>query len=268
MKVETLIKKAQEAMNAKGADLTVDGKWGPKSDAASENFELKIEAIPDDMTPPVEPPVTVDGITEPKFVIVKGVKFKDRGDYKTPSGKFKGMTVHYAVSGKKASSARGVIQYLASQGFGCAAMDEDGLIYIPEGFDIFKTWGYHSGVSKWKGRSSVSDINFGMEVCSFGRNPPSSVPKSDTRTVTRAQGYVVSGTYEKYTEAQEKSLINFILWAKKNNKEFDLDWIAGHDELREQAGKLGDKQDPGGSLSMTMPQLRALVKTKAAKLGI
>jgi hypothetical protein len=268
MKIETLVKKAQEAMNAKGAGLVVDGQWGKKSDAASEAFELKIEAIPDDLTPPVEPTVHVDGIVEPTVVVVKGVKFKDRGDYKTPSGKFKGMTVHYAVSGKKASSARGIINYLASQGFGCAAMDEDGIIYVPENFDMFRTWGYHSGVSKWKGRSSVSDVNFGLEMCSWGRNPPSSVPKSDTRTVTTAQGYIVAGTYEKYTEKQEASLINLILWFKKNNKEFDLDYIAGHDELRKEAGKLGDKQDPGGSLSLTMPQLRALVKTKAAKLGL
>ena len=32
------------------------------------------------------------------------------------------------------------------------------------------------------------------------------------------------------------------------------------DELRKEAGKLGDKQDAGGSLSMTMPKLRATVR--------
>jgi hypothetical protein len=27
-------------------------------------------------------------------------------------------------------------------------MDENGIIYIPKNFDIFKNWGNHSGVSK------------------------------------------------------------------------------------------------------------------------
>lgn len=76
------------------------------------------------------------------------------------------------------------------------------------------------------------------------------------------------GKYQQYTEAQEKSLINFILWAKSKNRTFDLDYITGHDELRKEAGKTGDKQDPGGSLSMPMQELRDLVKTKATALAI
>ncbi|MGJ1432459.1 hypothetical protein ACR79M_13135 [Sphingobacterium spiritivorum] len=35
------------------------------------------------------------------------------------------------------------------------------------------------------------------------------------------------GKYQQYTEAQEKSLINFILWAKSKNRTFDLDYICG-----------------------------------------
>ena len=63
-----------------------------------------------------------------------------------------------------------------------------------------------------------------------------------------------------FTEAQEKALINFILWAKSKNPNFSLDNVVGHDELRREAGKLGDKQDPGGSLSMPMPEFRKHVK--------
>jgi hypothetical protein len=52
--------------------------------------------------------------------------------------------------------------------------------------------------------------------------------------------------------------------AKKNNPNiFNEDYILGHDEV---AGPRGigksRKQDPGGALSMTMTELRELVKKK------
>jgi len=267
MKIETLAKKAQEAMNKKGATLTVDGKWGPLSEAAADAYEFKIEAISDSLSAPLVlevPDHDLTRIIEPTFVIVNGSKFKDRGNYETPSGKFKGLTVHYTVSGRTSSTAKSMVEYLESQGFGCMVMDENGIIYIPRDFDVFKKWGYHSGVSKWKGLSNVSDHFAGMEICCWGKG--SSI--GPFRDVTVAQGYIVAGKYQQYTEAQEKSLINFILWAKSKNEEFDLDYVAGHDELRKEAGKLGDKQDPGGSLSMSMPAFRDLIKAKANELGI
>lgn len=267
MKIETLVKMAQAAMNQKGATLTVDGKWGQKSETAAEDFEFKVEAILDRLVTPKEVSETkesISGITEPVFVTVKGVKFKDLGNYKTPSGKFKGLTVHYTVSGRSAAAAGNMVKFLESKGYGCMVMDENGIIYIPENFDVFRTWGYHSGVSEWKGITRVSDHFAGMEICCWGKD--SGV--GPFRNVTTAAGYIVAGKYQQYTEAQEKALINFILWAKTKNPEFDLDYVAGHDELRKEAGKLGDKQDPGGSLSTTMPAFRQLLKTKAAALGI
>lgn len=263
MKIETLVKKAQEAMNKKGATLVIDGDWGPKSEAAADNYEFKIEAVEDSLLPPegISEPA---GFSEPVFVIVNGTTFKDMGNYETPSGKFKGLTVHYTVSGRTAATAKNMVQYLATKGFGCMVMDEDGKIYIPENFDVIKDWGYHSGVSKWKDIKNVSNYFAGIEICCWGKG----ASVGPFRDVTTAEGYIVAGKYQQYTEAQENALINFILWAKSQNKEFDLDYVAGHDELRKEAGKLGDKQDPGGSLSMTMPALRSLVKAKATELGI
>lgn len=157
-----------------------------------------------------------------------------------------------------------MVQYLESKKFGCMVMDEHGVIYIPEGFDVLTEWGSHSGVSKWKGISNVSDRFAGMEICCWGIG--SSV--GPFREVKTAEGYIVAGKYQQYTAAQEQSLINFILWAKTKNEEFDLDYVVGHDELRKEAGKLGDKQDPGGSLSVTMPAFRDLIKARAIELGI
>lgn len=233
---------------------------------ADNSTQLKLEKVAD-LTPlgpttgvvetkPTEPTQGLGKFTEPEFVTVKGVKFVDRGDYKTPSGKFSGLVVHYTVSGRTESSAKGVIGWLRDQGYGCMVMDENGKIYIPEGFDVFKSWGYHAGVSKWAGRSSVSDVFAGMEICNWGLNSK----VGPYREVKNSQGYVVSGKYQAYTEAQEKALTNFILWAKSKNPEFKLDNVVGHDELRREAGKPGDKADPGGSLSMTMPKYREYLK--------
>ncbi len=212
--------------------------------------------------PTVTPPnVVAPKFEEPNFVVVKGVRFKNQKNYNTASKKFEGLVVHYTVSGRTASSAKAVLQWLSDSNLGCMVMDENGLIYIPEGFDIFKHYSSHAGVSKWAGRSSVSQYFAGMEICCWGL----AQGKGGTyRKVTTKQGYVVAGNYQAFTEAQEKSLINFILWAKSKNPEFNLDNVVGHDELRREAGKLGDKADAGGSLSLPMPKYREYIKSQYA----
>jgi hypothetical protein len=261
MNQKQINKLIQKAMNKKGESLIVDGDYGPKTEAAASKYFFEVEALKDDMTPvfPITPPYDItSGLTDPIFKTVKGVKYKDRGNYNTDSGMFSGLTVHYTVSG---NAPTGVVNWLAGEGFGCMVMDYDGVIYIPEDFDVLKSWGYHSGVSKWNGRSSVSDVFAGMEICCWGLNSK----VGPFRTVTTEQGYVVAGTYQQYTEAQEKSLINFCLWAKKHNPQFSFDNVVSHDELRREAGRLGDKQDCGGSLSMPTFKLRELLKNEYEK---
>jgi hypothetical protein len=267
MTIETLVKKAQESMNIYGAKLKIDGKWGPKTLTAAEKFQFKIEAYFDQI--PLQPSV-INVVTEPvqiiepTFVILEQFEFANRGAYSTNSGKFKGLTVHSTIGGRTPKNAKGVVEYLQGQGYGCMVMDESGIIYVPKNFDIFKNWGYHSGVSKWKEIKNVSNYFAGMEICCFGKD--STI--GPFREVQVSEGYIVSGKYQQYTKAQEIALINFILWAKSKNEEFDLDYVAGHDELRKEAGKLGDKQDPGGSLSMTMSAFRDLIKRKAFEFNV
>lgn len=264
MNQQEINKLIQEAMNKKGESLKVDGDFGPKTQAAANKYDFHIEAIKDDMTP-IEPIDTPEHehfiVTEPKFVTIRGVKFKDRGQYKTPTGKFSGLVVHYTVSGNSEKSAKGVVEWLAGQGYGCMVMDLNGVIYVPEGFDIMTDYGYHAGKSKWGDKTGVSDVFAGMEICCWGRNSK----VGPFREVTTDQGYVVAGKYQQYTEAQEDALINFCLWAKKHNPQFDLNNVCGHDEIRREIGLLGDKQDPSGSLSMTMPKLREYLKQQSKK---
>ena len=267
MKIETLIKRTQEAMNKKGSNLLVDGKWGPITAKEADKFQISIEVQPN----PIDNPDTGHNdntgepiVLEPTIVVLNNIEFKNRGNYVTPSGKFKGLTIHSTESGRSANAAKNVVAYLKSKGYGCMVMDENGIIYIPKNFDIFKNWGNHSGVSKWKEITNVSNKFAGMEVCNWGKN--STV--GPFREVNKAEGYIVSGKYQSFTKAQEAALINFILWAKTKNKTFDLDNVVGHDELRAEAGKRGDKSDPGGSLSVPMSAFRAQIKAKAAALGI
>lgn len=245
-------------------DGKIDGKWkglsrywGTIRDGRQSYAPIKeyVQKLP--LTAEIKTGNEVERvvITEPEFVTVEGVRFKDRGHYQTQSGMFSGLTVHYTCSGRAPKNARGVVNWLAEQGYGCMVMDEDGKIYIPEGFDVFRSWGDHSGVSKWNGRSSVSDIFAGMEICCWGLN--SSVgPYRESK----GEANIIRGRYQQYTEEQEKALVNFILWALTKNPEFKIDNVAGHDELRAEAGKRGDKQDPGASLSMTMPAFRDYLK--------
>ena len=192
---------------------------------------------------------------EPKIVVVPAVKFNTHGKYLTKSGRNKGLVVHYTVSGRTADNAKGVLKYLASQGYGCPVMDEDGVIYVAgNGYDFEKHVTYHAGKSVWKGVSGISFYNIGMEICNWGIG----AKVGPTRTIISHENQK-AGTYQAYTAAQEAALENFIIWQCKTNPEFSLDWVVGHDEIAPQR-----KSDPGGSLSMSMPDFRKKLK---AKLG-
>lgn len=267
MKIEALIKLAQEAMNKEGSKLLIDGKWGPITAKEADKFQITIDANAKSVEPPdTGHPDTVDVpvIVEPAIVVLNNIEFKNRGNYVTPSCKFSGLTIHSTGSGRSAFAAKNVVAYLKSKGYGCMVMDEQGIIYIPKNFDIFKNWGNHSGVSKWKDYTNVSNKFAGMEICNWGKD----ATVGPFREVSKAKGYIVSGKYQQFTKAQEAALVNFILWARKKNKAFNLDFVVGHDELRAEAGKRGDKNDPGGSLSMPMSNFRTMIKAKAAALGI
>lgn len=212
--------------------------------------------------PPVQSntvtPVAKSNFVEPEFVVVKGSRFKTSA-YKTASGKMEGLVVHYTVSGRSASSAIGVLRYLAEKGLGCMVMDEDGKIYIPEGFDVFKSAAAHAGASAWGSYRDPSGLNRyfgGMEICNQGRG--SRIGPFRTST---GEANIIAGTYQTYTERQEWALKNFCLWAAHKEPAFKLENVCGHDEGRDQVGKRGDKTDPGASLSMTMPKFREHLKS-------
>lgn len=208
-----------------------------------------------------EPERMGKGFVKPDFVVVKGVKFKTHGQYRTNSGKAKGLVVHYTVSGRSPDSAKGVLKYLASKGLGCMVMDEFGTIYIPEGFDVEKSVAWHAGSSSWYGATGISRYCMGMEICNWGMLNSSTKKRVAKLRRSTGKHNIKAGEYEPYTTEQEEALTNFILWQADVNPEFDIDWVCGHDEIAPTR-----KADPGASLSMSMPEYRIYLKGRLNEL--
>ncbi len=83
-------------------------------------------------------------------------------------------------------------------------------------------------------------------------NPRRDLPADQVRYVERFQNRE-AGWYHRYTPEQEQALTDLLLWLKTNAPAiFDFELVLGHDEVSP-----GRKNDPGGSLSLTMPDLRA-----------
>lgn len=142
-------------------------------------------------------------------------------------------------------------------------------------------WGYHCGESKWKGEESLNNKAVGIEVCTPGlltahqgkyyawydkqfTNP---IPESERRYVTEKEYGCPSGWYSKYTPQDEADLIDAIRWIVENDptKRLTYDDVVGHHEIsgRPAPDKPFRKPDPGGCLSMSMPEFRKYLKAIA-----
>lgn len=120
-------------------------------------------------------------------------------------------------------------------------------------------WGHHAGKSSWPSLgSSLSQYLVGIEVASAGRLDSANKSwfgktySQDRVRDVKAEANRVAGKYVKYTDEQEESLMGLLTWLAMNNPDvFSFDLVLGHDEVSP-----GRKNDPGGALSMTMPELR------------
>lgn len=184
--------------------------------------------------------------------------FKTR---KYPEGWPKGLVVHFTAGN---DDANGTCDYLREKGYPCLVVAKDGKVL--QGFPCDQG-GAHSG---------TDDHNFcvGIEICCGGKLTPTAdgggktwfekvIPKEKCRDfkAPAAQFPQVSGRYEAYTPSQEDALIKLCLWYKEQAPElFSFDNVIGHDEATQKAGQGSRKNDPGGSLSMTMPEFRKKIK--------
>lgn len=188
-----------------------------------------------------------------------------RGTY--ADGYPQGAVVHF-TAGRRNGLASG-LNYQVDQGYLYFLIDEDG--NIGQNFSL-DSWGYHAGASSYPGlRGSVSNELVGIEVQCAGKLTKhgdsyrtwfrTEVPESQVREVPTNKENQQQGYYEQFTEAQEQALTTLLLWLHKNNSSvFKMDLVVGHDEVSP-----GRKNDPGGSLSMTMPEYREHLHTQAAE---
>ena len=198
----------------------------------------------------------------PPDIVRSGVLVSTQGEYLTNTGQPKGLVVHYSAGqfSKGGVSARRTLNYMATQGLGCFVMDTDGKLYRAENQQINQV-AYHAGKSEWQGINRLSYYLMGIEICCAGKIEGDGkswfgeiIPENQRRIVYDQDGNRRPGTYHAFTTLQETALINFCLWQLNTNPEFDVDWIVGHDEIAPNR-----KTDPGGSLSMSMPDFRVMI---------
>lgn len=266
------IKPLQSAIKNLGIDVgPIDGIAGSKTISGMEkalsavkgDIDITPETPERPPSPTIKDPAAATKVVKgwsPRVVTVKGVSYKKRGRFQTPLQEPDGAVVHYTVSGNSAKSAESVVRSLAARGLGCPVVDGSGTIYVPEGFDWERDIAYHAGASAWKGKSSVSNRKIGFEMCGWGSDAKKQkVPDDQIRIGLANNGSKSKNGYQKFTPEQEEFLVNVMVYLKnKYPKTFSYDGVCGHDEC---ATPLGRKNDPGASLSMSMPAFRTLLKS-------
>jgi len=199
------------------------------------------------------------------------------GQMKT-QGKYKnlypvGAVVHFTAGRSRTEKDAEIMTRLAQERGHCYfVIGPTGKVY--QSFPLTE-WGYHAGPSQYgKLGGALSRQLVGIEITSAGKLAEAtdgrliswfgeSIEHEFARYLDKDRENSRKGYFHKFTDEQESSLIKLILWLKGNNPTiFNLDNVIGHNEC---AMPRGRKVDPGGSLSMSMAELRSLLVTAFQK---
>lgn len=179
----------------------------------------------------------------------------------------RGAVVHF-TAGSHRQKPEDAVAYMVNRGHLYFVISPKGEVF--QNFPLTH-WGYHCGESKWPGLgSSLSDTLVGIEIMCPGKLNADGSPwygggpfdKALTRRVAKSDGQREAGLYYRYTLEQEAALEKLVRWLENNNPNvFKFENVLGHDEVSGPRG-LGRqrKNDPGGSLSLTMDDFRAKLK--------
>jgi N-acetyl-anhydromuramyl-L-alanine amidase AmpD len=196
-----------------------------------------------------------------------------------------GAVVHFTAGRSDQDNGFNSMQWGLGQGYAFLFIGRDGTLWQAHPLD---EWGRHAGASGWSGlEGEVSDDLVGIEIAAAGRCKPVMIAgqrKFAPWFAYDKEGNLIhpelcfsesemryepddenednqfSGWYQKFTQQQEETLIKTLLWLKKNNSSvFNFDYVLGHDEVARPHGR---KNDPGAALSMTMQELRDLLKQR------
>lgn len=268
-------------------------------DAMKIVSELLVERMPEEFLPKepdrVDDQMSSAGATKyeldkeslwiPFATVRQDLKMKTLGKYISKNGLPTGLVIHFnagRIDKKPIENALGTISYGRESGYNFLAMDLDGKIIQT---NPLNQYGYHCGKSAWniagKKQTYVSDRFVGVEISNPGRlskgkdgnyyawfdtAQKSPYKPNQVVIVPKDTDNMIAGAYLPFTKEQEKSLVELCLFLKANDPDnFDLANVVGHDELRTVFGLHGDKNDPGGCLSMTTTKFRSLLTAEYKK---
>jgi N-acetyl-anhydromuramyl-L-alanine amidase AmpD len=196
----------------------------------------------------------------PKF-IASGVEMKTRW-----SAAPKGLIVHYHCGWTDSRiNSIPVLKLGKKNGYKYMCMEENGDVYYPNAKLSFWEHGAHSGTKHHYDHVGIEVINSGKlqkRGSKFYTWFDKEIP-SDRVIAYERKDNIVEGYYEVFTDEQIKSLVGLCHYMKDKYESFSFDNVLGHDEVA-----VGRKNDPGGSLTMTMPEFRKLVKRTYKKKNI
>jgi N-acetyl-anhydromuramyl-L-alanine amidase AmpD len=181
---------------------------------------------------------------------------KGQYQYKHPQG----AVIHYTAGRSKLGEKDAKQTLLGGIGAGYCFFVISAAGQVYQDFPLDR-WGIHCGKSAWLGLGSDLDNRLvGIEICNAGSGYKSWFKETYSEEEVRhveSEANIKAGVYHKYTESQEKALVRLLLWLKGNAPNiFSFDYVLGHDEIAPNR-----KLDPGGSLSMTMPNFRLKLKS-------
>lgn len=175
-----------------------------------------------------------------------------------------GIIVHFTAS-RQVDDPSGVIASAndpdhAPYGFWC--ISANGIVTSTHPLN---RWAYHAGVARHRTHLGVEILCPGLLTERDGRlytwyDFKNEVPREKARYFPGGK-WQVKGWYWPYTDEQEKALVGLIQYVKDRSPKFKIENVFGHDESCFEAGYPGAKNDPGGSLSMSMPEFREYLKT-------
>ncbi|MFM6323483.1 MAG: N-acetylmuramoyl-L-alanine amidase [Microcystis panniformis] len=209
----------------------------------------------------------------------KLTKLTNRYGHPNMQGKYRygwpeGIIYHHTAGG---SDPYGTIEYLWTR-FPCLVVGRDGTLY--QSFPLDE-WGYHSGTAHHEycvgvevvGAGLLKPVNIGGVTkyapwFAFNENtgalehPEYCLEQSECRHQD-GDNIRTEGWYQKFTPEQEQTVEKLCLYLKKQRPDiFSFDKIKGHDEAVAESGNPYRKNDPGGSLSITMNDFRRGLKDR------
>lgn len=202
----------------------------------------------------------------------QGIRLPTRGEY--DQGFPVGAVVHFTAGWQKhpklsnAKLAQNTLEGAKKNGFTFLVIDADGIVYQSHPMN---RWGYHAGKSSWPNLGhSLSNKLVGIEVMCPGRVDKSGdnyktwygqiIKPEDIRETDNKEN-IKAGAYVKFTYEQEQSLIGLLrLLHGLGEGVFSYHNIVGHDEIAPNR-----KDDPGHSLSLSMPKFRKMLLTGTAR---